>query len=61
VNIPKLPKLGMILKIDGETGNIIRVLIDRGKRVSGVSGVHEQNGTLYLGHLQHEYITMIHL
>lgn len=62
LRLPRLPRIGLILKISGETGDIIRVLKDTsGKYVSGVSGVHEYNGSLYLGHLQYDYITSIKL
>lgn len=62
MGLPKLPKVGMVLQVNGETGEIIRALIDEGgEQVFGVSGVYEHNGTLYLGHLQYDYITSVKL
>ena len=61
-DLVKLPKMGMVLKINGETGEILRVLLDEtGEHVAGVSGVYEYNDTLYFGHLQYDYITSVKL
>lgn len=57
---PRLPKAGIVLHVSGETGMIMNALLDdRGDMVSGVSGVYEHNGTLYLGRLQYDYVTSV--
>ena len=62
LRLPKLPKAGIVLQVNGETGMIMRALVDnKGDMVSGVSGVYEHNGTLYLGHLQYDYVTSVTL
>lgn len=61
-DLVRLPKMGMVLQINGENGEILRVFLDEtGEHVAGVSGVYEHNDTLYFGHLQYDYITSVKL
>ena len=52
---------GMVLKVSGK-GEVLQVLQDRvGRKISGISGVVEAGGRLYMGHLAKDYVSYIDL
>lgn len=60
VQVPVKP-WGMVVKVDAD-GRVLRVLGDAdGAVVSGVSGVAEVGGRLYMGHLSGNYVSYIDL
>ena len=54
-------RLGLVAKVSPE-GEVLQVLMDPGGRhVSGVSGVAECGGRLYMGHLTGSHVSMLEL
>jgi hypothetical protein len=59
---PPVKPFGMVIKVSGETGHVLKVYRDsKGKVISGISGVQEVNGKLWMGHLSGDYVSYIEL
>ena len=59
---PILRRWGMVMRINGETGRVLQVLMDPdGSVISGVSGVQEVDGRLFMGHLSGDYVSYVDL
>lgn len=63
VNVLPIPMrpFGMVLKVSGD-GQVLQVLQDAdGSHITGISGVMEAGGRLYMGHLSQRYVSYINL
>jgi sugar lactone lactonase YvrE len=59
---PPVKPFGMVMKISGEAGEVLKVYRDpKGKVISGISGCQEVDNKLWLGHLSGNYVSYLEL